>query len=90
MVAGVSLGAPVFTFLMALGNIFGQGGSSLLARLLGQNRIEDGHHVSVWCFYLSLMVSFVIGILLILFQKPMLSLLGANKETFDYAEEYYI
>ncbi|WP_303971418.1 MATE family efflux transporter [Faecalicoccus pleomorphus] len=90
LVAGVSLGAPVFTFLMALGNIFGQGGSSLMACLLGQNRIEDGRHVSVWCFYLSLMVGFVIGILLILFQKPMLSLLGANKETFDYAKEYYI
>lgn len=30
IVAGVSLGAPLFTLLMAVGNIFGQGGSSLI------------------------------------------------------------
>ena len=35
LVAGVSLCAPVFTVLMAMGNIFGQGGSSLISRLLG-------------------------------------------------------
>ena len=32
IVAGVSLGMPVFTLLMALGNIFGQGGTSLISR----------------------------------------------------------
>ena len=32
IVAGVSLGAPLFTLLMAVGNIFGQGGSSLISR----------------------------------------------------------
>lgn len=36
IVAGVALGAPVFTALMAVGNIFGQGGSSLISRLLGK------------------------------------------------------
>lgn len=40
LVAGVSLGAPIFTLLMAIGNIFGQGGSSLISRLLGK---ENGH-----------------------------------------------
>ena len=35
LVAGVSLCAPLFTLLMAFGNIFGQGGSSLISRLLG-------------------------------------------------------
>ena len=33
LVAGVSVCSPVFTVLMAIGNIFGQGGSSLIARL---------------------------------------------------------
>ena len=36
LVAGVSLCGPVFTALMAFGNIYGQGGSSLISRLLGQ------------------------------------------------------
>ena len=32
LIAGVSLCAPVFTTLMAFGNIYGQGGSSLISR----------------------------------------------------------
>lgn len=90
LVAGVSLGSPVFTFLMALGNIFGQGGSSLLARLLGQNNREGSRHVSAWCFYLALIVGLVIGIVMLIAQQPMLSLLGADPETYSYARDYYI
>lgn len=33
MVAGVSLTAPVFTVMIALGDIFGLGGSSVISRL---------------------------------------------------------
>lgn len=36
LIAGVSLCAPVFTTLMAFGNIYGQGGSSLISRMLGR------------------------------------------------------
>ena len=32
LVAGVSLCSPLFTILMAFGNIFGQGGSSLVSQ----------------------------------------------------------
>ena len=35
LVAGVSLGAPMFTAMIALGDIFGLGGSSVIARLFG-------------------------------------------------------
>ena len=34
LIAGVSVCSPVFTTLMAFGNIYGQGGSSLISRLL--------------------------------------------------------
>lgn len=40
LIAGVSVCSPVFTTLMAFGNIYGQGGSSLISRLLGQNNLE--------------------------------------------------
>ena len=33
LIAGVSLCSPVFTALMAFGNIYGQGGSSLIVEL---------------------------------------------------------
>lgn len=36
LVAGISLCAPLFAVLMAIGNICGQGGSLLISRLLGR------------------------------------------------------
>ena len=38
LVAGVSLSAPVFTLMIALGDIFGLGGSSLISRLFGEKK----------------------------------------------------
>ena len=38
MVAAVSLATPAFLFFMAVGMLFGIGGTSLISRLLGQGR----------------------------------------------------
>lgn len=89
LVAGVSLCAPVFTILMAFGNIFGQGGSSLLSRLLGQNDVENMHHVSSFCFYISLIFGLGMGVLMLVFHTPFLHLLGAAEDTISFASEYY-
>ena len=41
-VSAVSLTTPIFTIIMALGNVFGVGGSSFISRALGQG---DRHKV---------------------------------------------
>lgn len=56
IVAGVSLCAPLFTTLMALGNIFGQGGSSLISRLLGKNDTTATRRVSAFCFWGAILI----------------------------------
>ena len=88
LVAGVSLCAPVFMILMAFGNIFGQGGSSLLSRLLGQKKTEDAGKVSAFCFWIALAVGAVIGATLLLLREPFLALLGSSPDTLPYAREY--
>ena len=90
LVAGVSVCAPLFTILMAIGNIFGQGGSPLLARLLGKGDRESCSRISSFCFYLSIFSGVGIGILLLLLRNPMLSLLGANEQTIGSARSYYV
>ncbi len=89
LVAGVSLCAPIFMVLMAIGNIFGQGGSSLIARLLGKNDVNSVRRVSAFCFYLSILTGAVIAIPMLLLRKPMLDLLGASPNTVSHAESYY-
>ena len=88
LVAGVSVCAPVFMILMAFGNIFGQGGSSLISRLLGQKRPEEVRRVSAFCFWIALAVGAAVGILLLLVRDPFLRLLGSSGDTLPYAREY--
>lgn len=88
LIAGVSVCAPVFMILMAFGNIFGQGGSSLISRLLGQKRPEEVRRVSAFCFWIALAVGAVLGTLLLLIRDPFLRLIGASGDTLPYAREY--
>lgn len=88
LIAGVSVCAPIFTILMAFGNIFGQGGSSLVSRLMGRNRPEDVRKVSAFCFWAALAVGAVIGGVLLIVRDPFLSLLGAGTGILPYAREY--
>lgn len=90
LVAGVSLGAPVFTALMAIGNIFGQGGSVLISRLIGQNDTDNAERTSSFCFYITFFLGIIIAFLMLLFRIPILGILGADSETFKYASDYYI
>ena len=90
LVAGVSLCAPLFNALMAIGNIFGQGGSSLISRLLGGGRNDAVRRVSSFCFYVSLLTGAVLAAAMLAFRRPLLALLGASAETYAHAESYYI
>lgn len=74
--------------LMAFGNIFGQGGSSLISRLLGQERRADVRRVSAFCFWIALLVGAAVGGILLLLREPFLRLLGASADTLPYAREY--
>ena len=90
LIAGVSLCAPVFTALMAFGNIFGQGGSSLISRLLGGQDGESVRRVSSFCFYIALVTGVVLAVLMTVFHQPLLTLLGADNHTMPHAFRYYI
>lgn len=89
LVAGVSISAPIFSLMIALGDIFGLGGSSLISRLFGQKRDEDGKRISVFCFYGALIGGAVVTVILLLFRQPVLRLLGADSRTMTYASQYY-
>jgi len=86
----VSLCSPVFTALMAFGNIYGQGGSSLISRMLGKQDADGVKRVSSFCFYIAMVTGVVLAIVMSVFHKPILSLLGADADTLPHAFDYYI
>lgn len=89
LVAGVSLCAPMFTLMVAMGDIFGLGGSSLISRLLGQGEEKRVRHVSAFCSYGAIVWGVLVGALMLIFRQPILHLLGASSDTMDSATDYF-
>lgn len=93
MVAAVSLATPAFLFFMAVGMLFGVGGTSLISRMLGQGREKEAKHACSFCFWTGAIIG-VIGMLVILIAiGPVSSLVGADPdkvgvETVNYVKEY--
>lgn len=88
MVAAVSLILPVFNLTLSLAGLTGIGGGALISRLLGAGRDEEARKVSSFSFYLSIAVSAVFAVCVLLFMSPLLHLLGASGNTFQFARQY--
>ena len=90
LIAGVSLITPVYTMLMAFGDIFGYGGSSLLAQYLGKKDYLKTKQISSFSFWCAVSFGAVVSVILLLFMRPVVGVLGAGPDTFRHAESYYI
>lgn len=89
LVAGVSLVAPMFTLMIAFGDIFGLGGSSVISRLLGEKKDNEAKKTCAFCIWISLVFGLCISAILLLFRTQILGLLGVGKDTYQYANAYY-
>ncbi len=87
-VAAVSLATPVFLVLMALGNLFGIGGSSAISRALGEKRTERARQISSFCCYGSLGLGVIMAAVFLIAMNPILNMIGASENTIGYARQY--
>ena len=87
-VAAVSLTNPIFILLMAFANMFGMGGSAVASVALGKQDERRVKNVTSFVFYASLAVGLIFMVLLLVFMPPILTLFGANAETYDFARGY--
>ncbi len=88
MVAAVSLATPVFLLFMAVGMLFGIGGTSLISRMLGEEKQEKAKKVSSFCYWTGLVVGLVSMVVIIIFAGPICKKVGASDETLVYAKQY--
>ena len=89
LVAGVTIGTPLFTFLLAIADIFGLGGSSVVSRLLGEKKTMLAKRVSSFCIYGGIITGIILSVLLLIFEHPLLHLLGAKSTTYADAASFY-
>lgn len=88
MVAGVSVATPAFLLFMAVGMLFGIGGTSLISRLLGEGNYKRAQHTSSFCFWSGLTIGVVCAIFIFIFARPVCNAIGASKDTIGYASQY--
>ncbi|MBE6062363.1 MAG: MATE family efflux transporter [Clostridium butyricum] len=88
-VAAVSLCAPLYTLMIALGDIFGLGGSSVISRLFGQKKHDDAKRISSFCFYGAFLCGIIVTILMFIFSNSVLKILGTDEATYLFAVQYY-
>lgn len=89
MVAAVTVCTPLFSFMIAMGDIFGLGGSSAVSRFLGKRQNDTAKRISSFCLYASIVFSFLVTFVLLIFEHPILKMLGATQATYTYASGFY-
>lgn len=88
--AAISLLLPFTTILMAIGNLFGTGGSTLFSRLLGSNNTDNTKQCSSTTLWLSLLFGLIAAVISVVFSGSITRLLGADHNTFSYVRQYLI
>lgn len=87
-VAAVSLAMPVFLMFMAVGTVFGMGGTSVISRALGQGRTDYAKKVCSFCMWGCVVVGVMMAALFLIFMEPILTMVGASEGTWAYAKSY--
>ncbi len=87
-VAAVSVSMPLFLLFIALGNLFGVGGCAFISRSLGEGKNDRVKSISSFCVYGSIIIGSLLGIIYLIFKRPLLFLVGASDNTIGFAVDY--
>ena len=88
LVAAVSLATPVYLIFMSPGTLFGIGGTSVISRALGEGSKEKARKSCAFCFWGCVFVGILLAALILIFIDPILNLIGASADTYEYAKSY--
>ncbi len=94
MIAAVTLCTPILLIIMFIASIFGMGGNSVIARLLGENKNKEVRSTLNFCLYAMVFAGIIILLVGIIFMKPIAKISGADAEnmthTYDYLKYIFI
>lgn len=88
MIAAVTLCTPILLIIMSIASIFGMGGNSVIARLLGKEKEKEVRSTLTFCLYVMAFAGIIILLVGIFFMKPIAKLSGADAENMIYTNDY--
>lgn len=87
-ITGITLAFPVQMLVMAIAQMVGIGGASIISRALGEKNIQKAEKTMGNILTLVILISASISILGLIFINPLLSLLGTNPASLNAAKDY--
>lgn len=87
-VAAISLCLPIYTMMSGISNLFGIGGASVLARAMGQGDLKKAGRTFAYSIWGAFAVGLFYAVVLVLLDRPLLFLVGADEGSIDYAVSY--
>ena len=88
MVTAVSLATPVFLLFMAIGMLFGIGGTSFISRRLGEGDYHTARRASSFCFWGGITIGIISLIGIIIFAEPVARSVGASDDSLEFTRQY--
>ena len=89
MLTSITLGLPIFTILMAFGNMLGAGGGTFITRLVAKKNIEKAKKIAGYSFYSSIIIGILLGIIAMIALNPIVKILGADTSAIiNYTKSY--
>ncbi len=88
MVTAVSLATPVFLLFMAIGMLFGIGGTSFISRRLGEGDYQSARHASSFCFWSGTVIGIISMIGIMIFAEGLAKGVGASEDSLYYTKQY--
>ena len=86
--AAVTLAFTIFMMNIAIANLFGIGGGSLIARLAGKGNTDKARAISSFSFWASIGAAAIYSLVIWIFRDPILYALGASENTIEFARQY--
>ena len=86
--AAVTLAFTIFMMNIAIANLFGIGGGSLIARLAGKNQTEKAKGISAFSFWGAVVGAALYSLVIWVFMDQILYTLGASENTIVFARQY--
>ncbi len=90
MVGASTLAVTLYLAVVALSNVFGVGGGTLMARLEGEKKTDEARKVASYSVAIAALSTLVFSLLILLFINPILIFLGADNATIVYARQYVL
>lgn len=86
--AAVNFVIPILFIVASVGFMFGTGGSALIAKTMGEGKTERANRLFSLFVYLSFGIGIVLTVVMLVFLRPILALIGAKGEMLEYCVTY--